>query len=180
MQHPRNHPGALADVDHENDRHRVAELAVTLDGAVLVLENVQDGSPLRGLRKTLRLAPDAAAVEVVYTLPPGVRRLGVEFAFSPDYLTLLREGREALRPLRDDGTELRGFAAGETAGWVAVAPGQPVLWERPVQPECGHAGVVALSAYDGFQLELGTGLPVAAAEREPEPVHLEIVSGGTR
>ena len=165
MQRPRNHPGALADVGHENDRHRVVKLSVTPGAALLVLENAEEGSPLAGVRKTLCLRASSRELEVCYSLPPHVPGLGVELAFSPDYLLLLRAGRGAVRAL-PPAPGRRGFAAGATASWVSVDQDQPVLWDRPVQPQCGHAEVVRLTAYGSFQLRLGFGLPVEAAAQE--------------
>lgn len=51
--------------------------------------------------------------------------------------------------LEDDGPA-RGFAAGRTAAWVDVAPGQPVTWDRAVEPECGHAAFNATQVGVGF------------------------------
>lgn len=151
---PRNHPGALADIGAENDVHEVVDMRVDGGVAVVTLANVEPGSRLRGLRKTLRLAACAPGVEVSYRLPAGCGRVGVEFALSPDYLRLLREGRGALIALSDDSPRRRGFAAAQNAVWIDVDGGQPVLWDRALAPECGHAGVLRLSAWGDFDLTL--------------------------
>lgn len=154
MGRPRNHPGGLADVGAENDRYAIVDLRVDDGGLLLVLGNVELGSRLHGLRKTFRLPVDANRLEVSYRLPEHCARVGVEFALCPDYLHLLREGREALTSLEGDGRARRGFAAGRTAVWVDVEGGQPVAWDRPVEPECGHAGILRLSAWGSFDLTL--------------------------
>lgn len=154
MDTPRNHPGALADVGAENDAHVVTDLQIDERGAVLVLTNVEAGSRLRGLRKTLRLPTGAPRMNVTYELPAGCGRVGVEFALSPDYLHLLHEGRDALAALPDDSERRRGFAAAHSAVWVDVPAGQPALWDRPVEPEAGHAGVLRLSAWGSFELTI--------------------------
>ncbi len=154
MGRPRNHPGGLADVGGENDAYAIRDLRVDTDGVLLVLANVEPGSRLHGLQKSLRLPADTARLSVSYTLPEHCARVGVEFALCPDYLHLLREGRRALTPLEDDGSSRRGFAAARSAVWVDLAAGQPVTWDRPVEPECGHAGLLRLSAWGSFELAL--------------------------
>lgn len=154
MARPRNHPGALADIGAENDAYAVVDLRVDSRGAALLLENVQAGSRLLGLRKCLRLAAGAASLEVEYLLPEGCGRVGVEFALCPDYLHLLREGRGSLVPVLQDTPSRRGFTAAQTAVWIDVAAGAPTVWDRPVEPECGHAGVLRLSAWGSFALTL--------------------------
>ncbi|MGQ0630309.1 MAG: hypothetical protein ACT4P1_04655 [Sporichthyaceae bacterium] len=154
MDIPRNHPGALADVGAENDSYTVADLCVDSDGARLVLVNTTHGSRLNGLRKTLRLPSGEPSLEVAYDLPPGCGRVGVEFALSPDYLHLIREGAPALAYLPDERPERRGYAAAQTVVWIDIAAAQPALWDRPVEPAAGHAGVLRLSAWGSFALTL--------------------------
>jgi hypothetical protein len=152
MGRPRNHPGGLADIGAENDRYAIVDLRVDEGGLVLALGNVEPGSRLYGLRKSLRLSAGEGRLEVSYLLPEHCARVGVEFALCPDYLHLLREGRGALTSLEEEGRSRRGYAAGRTAVWVDVDPGQPVTWDRPVEPECGHAGLLRLSAWGSFDL----------------------------
>lgn len=153
METPRNHPGCLADVGAENDSYAVTDLQINDAGAYLVLTNVEAGSRLRGLVKTLRLPVGAPQLDVAYAIPDGCGRVGVEFALCPDYLHLLHEGRGALAALPVfDSEHRRGFAAARSVVWVDVAAGQPALWDRPVEPQAGHAGVLRLSAWGSFEL----------------------------
>jgi hypothetical protein len=171
MEQPRNHPGALADVGHENDRHRVLSLRRNAGSVCVVLVNVQEGSPLWGVRKTLTLRRGAHQLEVVYDLPTQVDSLAVECALSPDYLLLLRGGRANLERVPITGADVRAFRAGQTTAWLRLTAGDPVIWDRPEQPKCGHAVVVRVLGYGRrFQLDLGRGEPLAVQQVDTSPV----------
>ncbi|HLB28880.1 MAG TPA: hypothetical protein VJM69_01975, partial [Dehalococcoidia bacterium] len=114
--------------------------------------------PLAGTVKTFRVAARAPYLEVLYRLPEEPERFGVEFCLSPDYLGLLRKGRQAVRLF--SGRWERGYRSGATWVWVRVPPGEPVIWDAPVQAECGHGAILRLAAYRReFRLQIGVGAP---------------------
>ena len=98
MDCPRNHPGALADVGHEHDRHEVVLADCAGRSAGAALRNVENDSPLWGAEKRVRLAAGDAHLSVSYALPPSVRRLSTEVCLSPDYARLLQRGAEGSSP----------------------------------------------------------------------------------
>lgn len=177
MEVPRNHPGAFADVGHENDRWEVVGARPCRGGATVeaVLGHVRGGCPLQGSLKTFRLDAGARHLEVSYRLATRTERFGVEFALSPDYLTLLRDGRAVARPVVEGRS--RGFRAGPATVWVQLPAGEPVVWEHPPASECGHGLLLRATAWRGrFDLRLGVGL-VPADEaidlRDAAPVAME-------
>ncbi|HEX6937765.1 MAG TPA: hypothetical protein VF158_00025 [Longimicrobiales bacterium] len=160
MEAPRNHPGAFADVGHENEPYGVERLAC--DGRAAEVRLVHRGEAgLAGAVKAFRLRAGAGALEARYRLPRSVDVLRIEFCLSPDYLALLRGGRAGVRRLR--GEEARGWRRGGTAAWVRIRRGEPVVWDAPRQPECGHGLMLCVAAYrPEFRLCLGVGV---------DPVH---------
>ncbi|MGH9037829.1 MAG: hypothetical protein ACRD0O_18885 [Acidimicrobiia bacterium] len=174
MEIPANHPGALADVGHENERWELAATR-TRDGAVEAeLRNVEAGSPLFGSTKRLRLRPGAAHLDVAYELADAPERFRLELGLSPDYLTLLREGRAAVRPLHAG--RRRGFAAGAAAVWVELPDDQPLVWEPAPARPAGHVLVLRVAAYrPSFALRLGVGVP-----SPPEEIDLRVAVPGRR
>lgn len=156
MAAPRNHPGALADVGAENDEYAVLDLSSDGYSATVRLRNVEPGSRLHGLTKTLTTVAGRSEIEVRYDIPAACGRVGVEFALSPDYLHLIRQGEGALQPIPEDIPGRCGYLAGDTAVWIHLAAGQPAAWDRPIQPVCGHAGLVRLSAWGSFAFSLNT------------------------
>ena len=158
MEVPANHPGALADVDHENERWELVATRTLADGVEAELRHVDADSPLLGSTKRFRLRRGAAHLEVAYELADPPERFRVDLGLSPDYLTLLREGRKAVRGLRAG--RRRGFAAGTAAVWVELPPGQPLVWESPPARPAGHVLVLRAAAYRAsFTLRLGVGDP---------------------
>lgn len=152
---PRNHPGACADVGHENDRWRVRRLVAQGSRADAVLVNRESG-PLRGAAKRFRLRRGARALEVAYRLPAAPERHRIEFAFSPDYLALLRNGRTALERL--ESPQRRGWRRGGVSVWVRIPRAQPLVWDVPLHAEAGHAMVECIAAYGqrfGFRIGIG-------------------------
>lgn len=137
MEIPRNHPGAFADVGFENDQHswQVLEEGET---AKVRLVNIEKGSAAHGLEKTFEFSRIGPVLEVQYVLPPGLPRLSVECALSPDYLHLLRTGASALS--RIEGPGLRGFRSNGVS--VVVECDSSCLWETPIQECVGHARTV--------------------------------------
>lgn len=152
---PRNHPGACSDVGHENDRWRVRRVTADAAKATAVLVNGEAGA-LRGAAKRFRLRAGARVLDVAYQLPAVPDRLRIEHALSPDYLALLRHGREGLEPIA--GAMRRGWRRGDTAVWVQLPRRAPLVWDVPVQPACGHAELVCIAAYGArFGFRIGVG-----------------------
>ena len=173
MEVPANHPGALADIGHENERWELVATRVATAGAVEAeLRNVEAGSPLFGSLKRFRLGTGDAHLEMAYELIDAPERFTVELGLTPDYLTLLREGRAAVHEIHDH--RRRGFAAGATAVWVELPDGQPLVWEPAPTRAAGHVLVLRVSAYRPvFVLRLGVGDPVV-----PEEIDLRATSSG--
>ncbi|WP_170319850.1 phosphotransferase [Polyangium spumosum] len=174
MEIPSNHPGAFADAGHEKDPYRVLA-AFTREGGVEVqLVHHEPESPLAGALKVFRLAADARRIDVSYVLPRAPERFGVGVALSPDYLSLLHEGGRALRPMKRNAT--RGWRNRTASVWVHIPPGEPVMWDRPERPACGHGMLLRATAYGrSFGLSLGVGaMPsrrdAARARREPRRI----------
>lgn len=153
MRVPRNHPGGFADVGHENDAWQVDAVWSGDDGVFVQLLNVEPGSSIAGATKTFHLAGDRPVLGASYHLPDVPERFLVDFALSPDYLSLLRQGRAAVRPMGINGT--RGWRSGPSAVWLRLPGNQPVLWDRPL-PDCGHAFMLRVAAWRAsFSFELG-------------------------
>ena len=151
MEQPANHPGALADVGAFHDRYR-AEVAVAADGVTAELVNVEDSGPLRGARKRVVLARGASALVVRYEAVPGP--VVVHSCLSPDYRTLLREGRSVLQPYDGDGW--RGLRTGDVAVWLAAD--DDCDWTQPAQADPGHGVVLAVrSSGPTVHLVIGAG-----------------------
>jgi len=158
MDCPRNHPGALADVGHEHDRYEVAHVEGYGRSVQAILRNAQSESPLRGAEKAVRLAAGDACLSVSYALPPGVRRLGIEACFSPDYARLLREGSRGLCPM--NGPRWRGWRSGGARVWLRIDPRQSTLWDTPHQERSGHGLNLRVTSFSRrFRLEVGVGSP---------------------
>jgi hypothetical protein len=153
---PANHPGALADVGSVHDRHSVT--VHHENGAVVVeLVDVEESSPLCGLRKRVLLEDGSAALVVGYELPSQTPEVTVETCLSPDYLRLLRNGTDGLH--RWASATTRGASNGEVSSvWVAVAPNEGTTWADPGRHDPGHGVLVRLVAGSHrFHLLLGVG-----------------------
>jgi len=162
MDCPRNHPGALADVGHEHDRHVAAIAESSGRSARAILCNVEGDSPLRGAEKAVRLAAGDAYLSVSYALPPAVRRLSTEVCFSPDYARLLRLGPKGLSSL--SGPRWRGWRNGGTRVWLRIGPRQSMLWDTPHQERSGHGLNLRVTSFSRrFRLDLGVGSPSAVS-----------------
>jgi starch synthase len=158
MDVPQNHPGALADVGFEHDSYEVAALDVTPGHVLVDLVNTQEGSRAGGARKSIVLLASEPALLVRYRLPSRLARFETEACLSPDYLRLLREGREGLRTTGGDAW--RGFRNGAASVWLALEPGEKTAWAEPTRPEAGHGLIVrAASTARQFDLLVGCGEP---------------------
>ncbi|MDC0742362.1 hypothetical protein [Polyangium mundeleinium] len=155
MDVPPNHPGAFADVGHEHDHHWIGRMGADEHGAFAELVRSEARGPFGGASKRFFLARDARRLGVSYELPREPERFGIEFALSPDYLALLRAGR-SLRPVQS--RTARGWRVGSTVVWAHIPDGEPVLWDVPARPSCGHGMRLRVTAYrPTFRLALGVG-----------------------
>jgi hypothetical protein len=144
MEVPRNHPGALADIGFEHDRHEPTVIRADGPAAQARLRNEQPGSAARGLAKDVLLSSyESNVLTVGYTLPETLSSISVEFGLSPDYLNLLRRGRSILRPYAPAG--VCGWTTETTAVWVKPEHGSGFQWTRPCQEEFGHGRTIRLS-----------------------------------
>jgi starch synthase len=158
MEVPRNHPGALADVGHENDLYQPVICPPRRGVAAATLRNHQPESPLAGTEKRFLLRPGARHVCVTYRLPPQLRRLSTEVCFSPDYARILRCGRLGLK--RMEGGELRGWRNGAARVWLRIDRCHSLVWDTPHQPECGHGLNLRVTSFERlFHLDIGVGQP---------------------
>jgi hypothetical protein len=158
MRTPPNHPGAFADLGHEDDQYRVEAIIRSADDAGVLLVDREPGSAIHGAAKRYRIEASSTSIEVAYLLPGDPEAFTVVSGLSPDYLALLRVGRQGVRIARLPNA--RGCATGPTSVWVRRPQGEPVLWGVPNQEECGHAILVTAVAYRrAFRLELGVGSP---------------------
>jgi hypothetical protein len=149
MDVPANHPGALADVGYEHERWRVVRAA---DASV----HMEGDGALRGARKAIAAAPDDPALVVCYDLPAEAAPFATEACLSPDYLTLLHDGRRAAVPVR--GARRRGVRAGVASVWVAFAADEAVGFASPGHREAGHGRNVRVEARCAhFHLVVGCG-----------------------
>jgi hypothetical protein len=154
MSVPANHPGAFTDEGAENDRWTVIAAACGKGWADAVLRNGEPDSALFGSVKRYRLDTGSSALSVTYTLACPDERFAVVHGLSPDYLHLLRYGRDGLRPIDQAGR--KGWACRETAVWVEIPEGEPVLFEPAVGPPAGHVLPVRTVAWRSpFTLAIG-------------------------
>ncbi len=155
MDCPPNHPAALADVGFVHDRYRVATQA-SATRAVIDLVNTEPSSAAGGLRKRIVLAEGIPALFICYRVPDRTAPLTTEICLSPDYLDLLREGRQGLTTC--GGRSWQGWRNRGVTAWVAVAPEEDTRWVMPDRAEVGHGmvlGVRAAAAH--FHLLIGCG-----------------------
>jgi len=149
MNVPRNHPGAFADVEFENDRY-ACEITQDENRVAVVLTNVEPGSRANGLRKTYEITNEAELC-VTYSLPASLDNLSVECGLSPDYLSLLRHGSTIMTPLKAEGA--RGYSTRGIS--VALEPDTHAAWEEPLQDWIGHGRTLRVACpRPEFQLRL--------------------------
>ncbi len=156
MDVPRNHPGCFADTGFENDGYEVTACSDADGLASVTMVNCSRDSVARGLRKRYTLEPGSGTLLVDYTLPKALRELFVDFGLSPDYLTLLRGGRRAIKSFTTKTGNKRGFVNGCVSTFVRL-PGTPgVSWDTPEPGEFGHGRMVRVAAsISNFTLGLG-------------------------
>lgn len=176
---PANHPGAFTDEGAENDRWEVVAAACGKGWAEAVLRNGERDSPLFGSVKRYRLDAGSAALSVTYTLAAPNERFAVIHGLSPDYLHLLRYGRAGLRPIDQAGR--KGWACRETAVWVEIPEGEPVLFEPATQLPAGHVLPVRTIAWRSpFRLALACASEQAEIDLRPDQLRagLRVFDGG--
>jgi len=150
------HPGGLCDAGHEHDRYD-ARMVTGSGGAAALLTNIEPNSRLIGARKLVRLDDQAGALRVEYTFPSDATLPAIELALSPDYLALLREGAEGLRPLF--GASYRGWRCGDASVWAAIDHG--ACWRRPRQERGSHYATISLQPEARrVALWVGVGAPI--------------------
>jgi hypothetical protein len=154
MEVPPNHPGALTDSGYEHDEYE-PRIAHGCGSTVEVeLQNIEACSLVRGLLKHIRLTQGENRLRVSYSIPEGVGEISVDFAFSPDYLNLLRYGRTLLIPFQERGA--LGWSANSTAVWVREEECGPLWWSRPFSDEPGHKASLRLSTLNRkFTISIG-------------------------
>lgn len=156
MDLPPNHPGALADCGFEHDAYRSRIHQASGADVDVVMENIEDASVARGLTKHIRLCRGESCLEVRYALPESVKAISVDFAFSPDYLNLLRYGRGLLTPFESEGC--RGWSANSTAVWVREDQGGRLSWSWPFSDNTGHKACLRLSTFFGKEFVISIGV----------------------
>jgi hypothetical protein len=157
MEMPANHPGALTEAGHEDDRYEVS-VSETGDEARAVLINKQDGSRAFGLEKSLRIAREGNEIEVTYRLPPDLPGLTIEFGLSPDYRSLLRSERGALKEYSSSG--VRGYSHNGSSVWVRLEDPEKTVHDRDAGPRAiGHGVVIRVRALGSpFTVHVGTAM----------------------
>jgi hypothetical protein len=144
MDVPMNHPGSLADYGFEHDTYEVCSLT-TKEGQVaeLVMVNKQPDSPAFGLTKRLSLQKGQNKVHIQYDhIPQNILPLSLDIGLSPDYLRLLREGRNAVLPFQNGSK--RGFQNGNVIAWAAPQS-DSANWIMPRNPIFGHGFCLGLA-----------------------------------
>jgi hypothetical protein len=155
MEIPSNHPGALADTGHENDRYEIALIETRGDETRAILVNKKKKSEAFGLTKSLRFARDSCEIEVTYRLPQGLMNLSVECGLSPDYLRLLRFGHHHLKENGD--SKIRGYSNGGVSVWVRLEDLRRTAFDEAAPREFGHGYAIQIQARKSpFTIWIGT------------------------
>ncbi len=155
METPANHPGALADAGHENDRYEVTLIQTRGDQTKVVLVNKQEKSEALGLKKSLKFGSDSDEIEVTYQLPKGLTDFSIECGLSPDYLHLLRFGHRRLRAIRDLNT--RGYSANGVSVWVRLKDSRKTIFDDAAARKFGHGYAIQIQVRRSpFTIWIGT------------------------
>lgn len=156
MDRPANHPGALCDVGFEHDVWMVRRIDTVESGVVVELENTEADSLLHGAQRTLHLSHHAESLDVCIYNPRGVVRLGLDLCLSPDYPTLLREGRAAVRMVDED--DCRGATCGSVSALVAIDAEEPTSWAA-TGSDVGHGITIRVrSNVPHYHLRIGSAV----------------------
>jgi hypothetical protein len=160
MEIPRNHPGAFADVGFENDEYS-CDILEEGECAVVRLVNIEKGSAAEGLEKQFEFRPSDSGLTVRYRLPASLKKLSIECAISPDYLSLLRHGSEIVTAIESQ--QGRGFAAGGVS--VVLEAGPALKWEKAKQEWIGHGRTLRVGVRKReFEIRLHVEANVVARE----------------
>ncbi len=155
MEIPANHPGALADAEHENDRYEVALLETRGDRTRVVLINREEKNEAFNLKKSLKFGPKSNEIEVTYQLPGGLKNLSIECGLSPDYLHLLRFGQYRSRAIRDFNT--RGYSINGVSVWVRLKDSRKTIFDDAAAREFGHGYAIRIQVRKSpFTIWIGT------------------------
>jgi hypothetical protein len=144
MATPRNHPGALADLGYENDRHQAVILCASGSTVRVRLTNVQPASRACGMTKELTLAAGANELQVQYRLPAQLAAIAVDYGLSPDYLRLLRYGSRLIHAYAEGAA--RGWSAGAVTVWVRTAEDGTTMWMPSAEYGFGHGHSLRLAS----------------------------------
>jgi hypothetical protein len=154
MEVPANHPGALTDLGMEHDAYEALNGLSDGPAVSIELQNTEVNSKGYGLIKRIHLSQGESRIEVCYSLPEPLETISVDFAFSPDYLNLLRHGRALLKPFVRG--QARGWSANSTAVWVREEEGASLLWYEPFTDEAGHKATFRVTTSNrNFSLSIG-------------------------
>jgi len=155
MEIPPNHPGALADVRHENDRYEGVVIEPCGLEARAVLVNKEAGGQVFGLEKSLRLRWNKNEVEVTYHFPRDLLYFSVECGLSPDYFHLVRLGRKSLKATGD--FNIRGYSNNGVSVWVRLGHPTQTVFSEAVPREFGHGYTIQFRALNSpFTVWIGT------------------------
>jgi hypothetical protein len=156
MEIPPNHPGALVDDQHENDRFEVKAMENDDSGMKAILVNQEEKSEAFGLSKTLKMSPDHCEIEVTYRVPQDMTNLCVGCGFSPDYLSLLRFGPHRLKPFRLLAT--RGYSSEGVSVWVRLGGLEKTAFNEAEPRKFGHGYLIQIEGRQSpFTIWIGTG-----------------------
>ena len=154
MEIPPNHPGALADLGLEHDAYQVRINVADGKQVDVELKNIEPQSAGNGLAKRMQLSHGESRLQVDYAIPQCVPGISVDFAFSPDYLNLLRYGRALLTPFEESGA--RGWSANSIAVWVREEGNGDLSWSGPFPEHTGHKASLRLSTCNRkFTISIG-------------------------
>ena len=155
METPANHPGALSDIGHEDDRHKATVTESNGDKAEAFLVNKRAKSSAYGLRKIFRLFRAKNELEVTYELPQTLTNLSIECGLSPDYLHLLRFGQSSLTEYRT--SDSRGYSNNGALVWVRLADPARTSFDVYSNPRrFGHGYAIRIRALNSpFTIYLG-------------------------
>ncbi|MCH2172893.1 hypothetical protein MK489_19120 [Myxococcota bacterium] len=167
MEIPPNHPGSMTHLERTHDRHEVRFSTSTFDSVEVELKNVGDSSPAFGLCKSLKLRNDSNEIEVEFDLSTSNDPARFEFGMSPDYLNLLRFGREDFCIHRK--TNALGCSRADISTWIRVEEKNSSVLENAVPEEFGHGVSFRVPVSEKkFRIWIGTGLrPQSPLDHKP-------------
>jgi Glycosyl hydrolase family 57 len=155
METPPNHPGALAEVGHENDRYQVVIAESPGKETRAVMVNKQEGSQAFGLEKSFRLLWDKNEIEATYQLPQDLPYLSIECGLSPDYLNLLRFGGSSVKAFGN--FDIRGYSNNGVSVWVRLADSTKAIFSEATPRKFGHGYAIQIRARSTpFTVWIGT------------------------